>query len=272
MKNINIIAAFISFGVLIVSCEEVINLDLNTTDPKYVIDANLDDISEKQVIRVSQTVNFDEPYPSKPVDNASVLVSDVNGVRYSFEHVGNGLYQKGRFTPKLIGSYSLTVRINDDVFTSTTSMVPYVDVDSVGIVKEKMFNEDYYFIKFKFQDPEGIDNYYKYSYSINNKPFKFLNVFSDKYNNGLYVAHEITNFDKNNKFVVGDSIIIRRECISKDVYTFWNELQSINPGTAAPANPKSNISNGSLGYFSVSSAKHYKVAIVEGDEENEGYD
>ena len=34
------------------------------------------------------------------------------------------------------------------------------------------------------------------------------------------------------------------------MYDFWNAVQATNPGTAAPANPPSNISNGALGYFS----------------------
>jgi len=49
--------------------------------------------------------------------------------------------------------------------------------------------------------------------------------------------------------------------IDKDVFKYWNELQSINPGSAAPANPTSNISNGALGYFSVSSARTYNFFI-----------
>lgn len=252
-------------NLFLTSCEEVIDVSLNTTDPKYVIEASLDDISNTQIIKISQTVNFDEPYPSKPIEDAKVVVLDPYNRLHTFKSIGDGVYRNDNFKPRMLGMYALQVLIDENVFLSSTEFLPYVDVDSIGIVKEKMFNEDYYFIKFKFQDPIEANNYYKYSCSVNNGPFRFLNVFSDKYNNGLYVSHEITNFDQDNKFIVGDSILVRRECISKDVYTFWNELQSINPGNAAPANPKSNISNGALGYFSVSSAKLYKIVISEED-------
>ncbi len=165
------------------------------------------------------------------------------------------------FRPIANGNYSLKVNVDGKEFLSTTQRNPYVEVDSIGIMQEEVFNENYFVITFKFDDPKDVSNYYKYSFSVNGGPFKFASVFSDKFNNGLFVTHEITERDDDSKFKVGDSIEIIRECINKDVYDFWNELQSINPGSAAPGNPKSNISNGALGYFSVSSAKLYKVVI-----------
>lgn len=262
MKLLNYL--FLVFSIYALSsCEEVIDLNLNNANPKYVIEADLNDLSDTQIIKISQTVNFDEPYPSKAVNEASVSVTDVSGKRHVFAAVGNGVYSNTNFKPNVNGSYSLAVNIGSEVFLSTTNRVPYVDVDSIGLMKEEIFNEEYYTITFKFVDPKDVDNYYKYSYSINNGPFKFVAVFSDKFNNGLLVTHEIIERDKDNKFLIGDAIVIRRECINKDVYTFWNELQSINPGSAAPANPTSNISNGALGYFSVSSAKLYDVTINE---------
>jgi len=42
---------------------------------------------------------------------------------------------------------------------------------------------------------------------------------------------------------------------------------STNPGSASPGNPTSNISNGALGYFSVSSARDYTVDIAKPSDE-----
>lgn len=260
MKILNFLFLILAVTSL-TGCEEVIDLDLNSSDPKFVIEADLNDLSNEQIIRVSQTVNVDEPYSSKAVNDAIVHVTDVQGKQHNFTSIGDGIYRSTNFRPAANGKYSLRVNIGDEEFLSTTTRVPYVNVDSLGIMEEEIFNEYYFVLTFKFFDPKNVDNYYKYSYSVNGGPFKFGNVFSDKFNNGLYVTHEITDRDEDTKFVVGDSIIVRRECIAKDVYDFWSELKSINPGTAAPANPKSNISNGSLGYFSVSSAKLYAVKI-----------
>lgn len=265
MKALNYIIVLLSIGIL-TSCEEVIDINLNSTDPKYVIEANLNDISDTQTIRISRTVNFDEPRPSDPVDDALIVVTDVAGRRHIFNAIGNGLYRATNFRTLANGNYSLRVNIGDQEFLSTTTRVPYVEVDSIGIMKDEIFNETYYSITFKFLDPVNTANYYKYSYSVDGKPFKFLTVYSDKYTDGLLVTHEITERDENNKFAIGDSVTILRECINVDVYNFWHDLQVINPGSAAPANPKSNISNGALGYFSVSSAQLYTVVISDTEE------
>lgn len=250
-------------SIVFYSCEKVIDLNLNTADPKYVIEADLNDLSATQIIKISQTVNFDEPFPSRPVEDATIVVTDVDGNTHNFSSIGNGVYRVTNFNPNKNGSYSLRVNIGSEVFESTTNRVPYVNVDSIGVIKENVFNEDIYSITFKFHDPADVANYYKYNYSVNDQPFVFAGVFSDKFNDGRLVTHEITERDEDKKFVVGDTIVVRRECINKDVYTFWSELQSINPGSAAPANPTSNISNGALGYFSVSSAKIYGIRIQE---------
>lgn len=264
MKILSYILIAISICTL-TSCEKIIDVDLNTSNPHYVIEADLNDVSNKQVIKVSQTVPFNSAQPYKPVDDAIVVVTDVFGNERIFKSNGNGSYIHDNFRPSQNGTYSLAVKIGEQEFNSSTVRVPYVEVDSIGLMQEEFFKEFYYVVTFQFQDPPNEANYYKYSFSVNNGPFKFANVYSDKFNNGLTLKHEITERDKDLKFVLGDSVSIRRECIAQDVYTFWNELQSINPGSAAPANPKSNISNGALGYFSVSSAKIYSVIIDEED-------
>lgn len=236
-------------------------MDLNNVDPKYVIEADLNDISSTQVIKVSQTVNFDEDIPYKPISNATVVVTDVQGNELVFTSVGDGSYVRSNFRPILNGKYSLKVVIGNEVFLSTTQRFPYVDIDSFGIEKKKIFNEDYYIVAFRFNDPIDVENYYKYSYSVNGGPFRFSSVYSDKFNNGLFVTHEIVERDEDKKVVKDDLITVRRECISKDVFTFWSQLEGLNPGSAAPANPDSNISNGAVGYFSVSSARLYTVKI-----------
>ena len=43
-------------SVVFYSCEKIIDLNLNTADPKYVIEADLNNLSQTQVIKISQTV------------------------------------------------------------------------------------------------------------------------------------------------------------------------------------------------------------------------
>ncbi|MFZ4861535.1 DUF4249 domain-containing protein [Sphingobacterium sp. Mn56C] len=247
-------------SILLLSCEEVIQLDLDSMETKYVIEADLNNLSAEQSIRISQSVAFDEEVNAKPVTNAVVFVSDSRGRLFKFDYNPEAQrYINSNFAAQEHLIYRLKVTIGDNEFSAQAKMPSYVPVDSIRIAEDKILKDTYYSIVMKFNDPAGVENYYKYDISINQNPFKFISVFSDKYNDGLNVSHTITN--RKNTIAYGDEVLVRRQCIEKATYTFWQEVQKANPGNAAPTNPVSNISNGALGYFSVSSAMDYNVKI-----------
>ena len=251
----------IALALTLVSCEDLIDIDLNKANPKIVIEADLNNLSSDQVIWLSETVDFDSPVASQPVIGAAVVVKDSQGREFIFEDQGDGAYRRKNFKPKEELTYHLIVDVKGQVFLSSTKMTSFVSIDSLAIKEETIFNDIYYSVVLKFEDTKDVPNYYKYDISVNGSSFKFASTFSDKFNDGLYVSHNIA--DRDNSLALGDSVIVRRQCVAKEVYTYWNQVQMLNPGSAAPANPTSNISNGALGFFSVSSAKDYGVKIVQ---------
>lgn len=261
-----IIPLFITIFItsFFVSCEEVIDISLNSTNPKVVIEADLDDLSTNQVIKLSRTVDFNLEVPNQPIYDAAVSVLDDRGRLYVFQHAGAGRYERNNFELREGRTYMLTVEVDGEVYESSAKMANYVNIDSIGVLKDDIFNETYYSVNLKFNDPINVNNYYKYSVSVNESPFKFSNVFSDKFNDGLFVSHQIT--DLVNPYEIGDTVVIKRSSVTREVFNFWSEFQMTNPGSAAPSNPTSNISNGALGYFSVSSTKVYGVRIKEFEE------
>lgn len=254
-----ILICLLSVLWLMSSCEELIHVDLNTGHPRYVIEADLNNLSNIQVIRVSQTVAFNSDKSSEPITDANVQVTSSKGQKFTFTSIGEGYYQNSNFTPMANNTYHLSVKVDGEEFTADEAMYDYINVDSIGSLEETIFNEANYSVLVKFADPIDQADYYKYLVSVNQKPFRFLQAFSDKYNDGLYVTHQLTDFNK--PFALGDTILIRRQVISKPVFDYWNQIQMLNPGSAAPANPKSNISNGAFGYFSVSNTKDYGITI-----------
>lgn len=242
----------------LVSCEEVIDLELNSSSPLYVIDAELSNLNAQQNIYISESVSFNEPYSKKPIEDATVGVMNEKGEYFPFEHVSNGIY-RSYFIPQSNIRYDLNVKINNKSFISSSYMNDYIDVDSLGFVEDVVFKDTVYSVTLKFMDPINESNYYKYNISVNGRPNEFNRVFNDKYNDGLFVTHQLSG--NRDDFQLGDSIVVTRYIIDKEVYKYWNDVTSINPGSAAPANPLSNISNGALGYFSVSSAKKYNFIL-----------
>lgn len=241
-------------------------MDLNSADPKIVIVADIHPEKRPHEVLVSRTVNFDDPRPNEPVTDATVNIRLGNGRTINFRSVGDGYYMNPDLPLSVGESYTLTVEIDGEEYTSTTTMLDYIEVETIGVNQETVFNEDYYFINFKFFDPGTQENYYRYSMSINGGPYKFNSVFSDKFNDGNEVTHQLGR-DNVSEIKAGDHLEIRRQVITKPVFTYWNEYMLTNPGSAAPGNPTSNISNGALGYFSVSSVRTYTVDIDKPSEE-----
>lgn len=245
------------------SCEDKIDLKLDSVMGKYVIAADLHNANTSQTIFINRVVSFSNDSPNDPVVGAYVLVKNVtSGRAYQFVDKSNGRYVMDRMALKEGDKYTLSVEMPDgSLYESTCTMPEYIAVDSIGLVRKKRFDEEYIYASFSFNDPANVENYYKYKLKLNDEEFKFSDVFNDKFNDGLLVEHEISNEDDDIK--VGDNLQVLRQCIAKDVYTYWSNIRNQNPGSAAPTNPISNISNGALGYFSVSSAQYYDLKVLE---------
>lgn len=248
-----------SLLLLISSCEEKIDLDLNEAAARVVIDAQLSDASAIQRIRISRSVGFDDPINTSGVKGATIAVKDNENRNYSFQYEKDGYYIHRNFKPIAGRRYTLTANVQKTLYTSTCQMPAYVVVESSSISEKNIAGQNYFFATLTFQDPAKVSNYYIYTLSINGGPFRFASAQSDQFNNGLKVTHYISDLDTD--LSRGDNVIVRRYCVDEKTYQYWNEYQNNNLSNAAPSNPKSNISNSALGYFSVAPVKEYPLKI-----------
>jgi len=240
---------------LCTSCEKVIDLDLENSESRIVIEGNLNDLDVDQLIRITKTVAFGTDRKSEPIPDASVMVRSSANEEMNFVYESDGYYRAQNFQVRPGLKYSLEVIAEGEYYRSSVSMPPYVAIDSLGVTKEKIFTEERYYPTFKFYDPAQIDNYYLYEIAVKNSPMRFASTYNDKFNDGKYITHEVS--DRNIDLELDDEVRVIRYCVDASVYKFWNEFQAANPGGAAPGNPSSNISNGALGYFSVASSGTY---------------
>lgn len=255
----------IAITALFASCEEVIDVDLTDAAPRVVIEADLREPLD--TIWLGQSVPLSQDQSSRAfLPSADIRVVREDGSAVVFRSTAEpGLYvSEGRPTVGVptdlpAQHYTLIVELDGEQYTSTEYMHDYIEVDSLGMGTRRFFDEDIYYLSFRFQDPANEENFYRYDMSVNGGPFVFAGVYSDRFNDGLYISHEITS--PREELVVGDQVKVRRSVISSSVYRYWSDLQSLHPGVAAPANPRSNISNGALGYFSISTGKVYDFEI-----------
>lgn len=151
------------FGVLFMSCEEVIDVDLNTAPPRLVIEANFNILKEngdpyKSFVRLTTTTSFfDDEIPT--VTDAIVSITDDNGDVYPFSHWEDGVYT-AQFDPQEHIAYTLKVIYKEEVYTATTQLKTTSTIDYIEQRNDGGFDGKQVDLKAYFKDPIDEENYY----------------------------------------------------------------------------------------------------------------
>lgn len=246
-------------SLLLMSCEDIIDINLNDAAAQLVIVGEIHNQDGRQVISISKTVAFNNNTPFDGVSNALVEVVDEQGKTFTFAEQSPGVYIAENLWGRERESYNLRIQLDGKEYTASSRMPQAVQVDSVGTSVTNIFGEERKYVSIKYLDPIHEPNYYYYSMRVNDGPVQFVHVANDKFTDGKYVNERFTNFDE--ELTTGDSVVLYMQCIDEAMFNFWSAVQANNPGAAAPANPPTNISNGALGYFSAHSVTEIVTEI-----------
>lgn len=263
MKNI-----FYFFSILIVlsSCNKVIDVDLNETDPKFVAEANYTAEDSTVRVQLSLTSSYFDSNPSTTLDNLVVIITDHLGNAQTVPFVSNGYYELTNYIPIFNTNYTLTVQYNGTTYTANSMMHPPVPLEDITYEYFPAFFglEPGYLAYLRFNDPPGVQNQYIIAVSVNHVEMnKLTDLFlqDDDYSDGNLVERPLFGEEF---FQEGDTIGLELRSVDKGVYDYFSEILSIAGGqsSAAPANPKTNWDNKALGYFSAYSNNRREVVIV----------
>ena len=249
----NITAFFLLITLVIISsCTEKIDIDLNSSDPQIVIEGSVSTTGES-VIKITESVNFNESNDFPKVRNAIVEISDNLGNSDILIESSEGIYYSPSFGGVEGRTYSLIVQIDDETLESVSSIPNHVGFDSLIVTKAAVpnfpgapDNELYYEVKVKYKDPANVVNYYRFVEIVNNE-FTNSYVYDDRLNNGEDVT--INLFDFTRELLPGDVLQIEMQCVDEFVYEYFNSFDNTQGNSATPANPYTNIVGSELGYF-----------------------
>ncbi|MCF7561721.1 DUF4249 domain-containing protein [Sabulilitoribacter multivorans] len=260
MKKIVIIL----LSLIFVSCEDVIDVDLKTSEPRLVIDASINWIKgtqgEIQLIKLSLTAPyFDETIPA--ATGASVIVTDSNNNTFNFiEEGSSGVYINDSFIPEIGATYNLTINYNNEIYLASETLIPVVPIEFVEQKNDGGFAGDEVEIKAFYTDPGGIENFYFFEFIKTSTSAQNLEVYDDEFTDG----NQIFAFHSDETLEAGDELIIRNSGISQRYYEYLNILlqqtddQSGDPFQTQPATVRgncinqTNFSNYPFGYFRAS--------------------
>lgn len=238
--------------IIVTSCQKVIDMKVNDTEPKLVIEANYDAIKEEVLVKISKTINVFSADDFPTIAGASVEITDKNGTTTSLIDQGDGSYLLENYVPIYNSEYTMQVKVDGTVYKSKDSLVPIVPLDSLSEdFQEKSFIFDEgYIVSLHFQDPVG-KNFYRVLQTVNGE-------YQEKIGDQLMFGDGVTDNDYHDipiywrVFEAGDTVLIQMNSYSKKTYTYFQELFDAVSGSefsTAPTNPASTWSPECLGNF-----------------------
>jgi len=263
------ILLFITFSILLFSCQKEINIDLNTTNPKTVIEANYTAEDSTVHVKVTQTSNYFDGNSSPTIDGAAISITDKNGLSQPIIGLGNGEYELSNYVPIFNSTYTLSVVLNGTTYTAKSTLsspTPLKDIN-YEFVPGFFGIEGGHVCYLNYDDPIDTTNFFFALISKNGIQRNQVNDFTltdDRLTDGNSISRPL--FGPDNLFEIGDTIEFELRAVDESIFSYYIELQSIAGGnggqSAAPANPKSNWNNEALGYFNAYSNSRKSVIIL----------
>ena len=259
-KYILIFLILISFN----SCEDVIDLNLNTSDPRLVIDASINWIkgttgNEQQIKLTLTAPYFEETVP--PANGAQIIITDSYGNIFDFlEENNSGIYVNNNFIPEINKTYTLQIIYKNETYTATETLKSVAPIDYVEQKLNGGFSGEETELKAYYTDPENEENYYFFEFKSDIVAIPSLEIYKDEFTNG----NQIFGFYTEEDLESGDQVTIRNYGVSKRFYEFMFILLQQNsedgggPFETQPATLRGNCINQTnsdnypLGYFRLS--------------------
>lgn len=156
MKSIYLYITILTVGLI--SCETIVDVKVNETEPYLVVDAWLTHTADVQTIRLTTTQPYYDNSFAAGIEGAEVVVTDESGTEYLFESDEEGNYI---FTPTdtfgiVDMTYHLKVTYDGHEYTSSTIIPRGTGIDSINFTYENNGIEpEYFYSQFFGRDPEG---------------------------------------------------------------------------------------------------------------------
>ena len=264
----------VTMSLLTFSCEDVIDLEVPTSEPKLVIEASINWLkgttgNEQDIKLTLSAPYFDSEVP--PANGAQIVITDANNNTFQFIEDGNtGIYKNNTFIPTINGDYNLTISYQGETFTANETLKPVPEIDYIEQNNDGGFSGEETEIKAYFTDPADEENYYFFEFISDIPVIPSLEVYKDEFVNG----NSIFGFYTEEDLSTGDELIIRNHGISARFYEFMFILLQQNgedgggPFETQPATVRGNCINQTnpdnfpLGYFRLSEVDEF-IYIVE---------
>jgi hypothetical protein len=262
-KITTLFIALILVLISLVSCEDVIDVDLNSSKPRLVVEASIvwqkGTAGNEQKIKLTTTSNFfSNVIPV--VSNATVYIADSSNTYTFIENASSGEYFCSNFNCVVGETYTLTVISNGQTYTATEVFQAVPALDEIEQNNQGGFLGDEIEIKFLYQDDGNQNNFYLQQINTNILFLPEYDVVSDAF----FQGNQMFGLFSNEKLATGNEVKFTLHGISERYFNYMNVLLGVagsnggGPFTTTPATVRGNVINQSnsnnfpFGYFSLS--------------------
>jgi len=270
MKKIYKITTILFLSILFFnSCNDIIELDLKNTEPRIVIEANLNMSDSTFVVNITKSNGFYDETEYEKIKDAKIILKNSNGTTYTIPEIEDGKYRLNDVVANTNDAFSLSIEKDGKEYKAET-ICPYaIDLARVipapftppgGGPPNNNTNENILQIMSFWKDSVNIDNYYRIKTYINDTlQAANYELADDRYFNGdTIVSVSILGLESGDK--------LKMELLSTDqkYFDYFVDiaiLYSRGPGGTTPYNPKGNFNNGALGYFGIYSTSGFEFTL-----------
>lgn len=277
MKNILIIILTL---FVLTSCEKTVELDLQDSTPKIVIEGLVTDRAGHQYVKVSRSAGFYSTGKTPRVSDATVVIVDDQENTFSFIHNPNGHADSvGYYLPETpfmgeIGrTYTLTVVVDGQTYEGTDTMFRLTPIDKLDYRINEEEQEDpeddgrFYELLLFVKEPQDTKDYYLFK-SFRNGVLEYESDTDVYYADDELIGENIDGISLPLFYAVDDVAKIEVQSLSRQAFIFYRDLSKLlnNDGGmfgTPPANPRTNLSNDAVGFFQVSAIQSAELVIAE---------
>ncbi len=267
LKNINSLILVFTLAIFS-ACEETVIIEQGELDERVVIEGLITD-QQNHYVKLTRTRSFYATGAAEAIENAVVSVSDNIGNNHVFVHnpmnnpSENGFYYPVNSFQGQIGAvYALDVQVDGELYTAQEELLPVTTIDSLTVFVDEDELDDpeeegrFLGVLFYAQEPQDRKDQYLFKFYRDGeivKDFPTDIYFSDD----ALLGEAIDDLEIAGYYAEGEVVTVEMYSLTQEAFIFYSDLFNLltNDGgmfSPPPANPRTNLSNGALGYFQVS--------------------
>jgi hypothetical protein len=271
-----------AFLLVLSSCTERIDVKLDETYTRLVVDGAIATDTSAYSIILTKTADYFYNNPSPVVTNATIRVTDGDSIwiLHETQPGSSGIYMTDTgFYGKTGKQYTLQIELEDPIddhtfYTSSCFLSPVARLDSIQVGFQPDWGKEVFWeIKCFAQEPGNETNYYMFNLFRNDTlitdSITKVSISDDKYINGSYIRGAGVIYIDNSyswmRLHAGDKVTLKMSGITKEYYNFISQVQfagfNIPFFQGPPANVEGNISDGGVGFFAAYSNSYASTTV-----------